>query len=274
MARHRNDGWVPQQHGAWAMLVVPYVLGAIGLIRAGGTGPREWALLPLLFVTWMTGYFAFNAASLWLKARPRRRPAFVRPLATYGAVTAAAGLATLALVPRLLWWAPVYGLLTGVTFVLIHRGDERSVSSGLLTTVAASLMAATVQAWTPAEATADHWGLAGVCAAYFFGTVLYVKTLIRERGKPAWVWASGGYHGALVVACAALAAAGGLPGAVDWGRGAWVVWAVFFLAMTARGFLVPVLGPLRGRAVTPRQAGIGEAVASTVIAVLALALWV
>lgn len=85
MARHRNDGWVPQQHGAWAMLVVPYLLGAIGLVRSGGTGPREWVVLPLLFVTWMIGYFAFNAATLWLKARPRRRPAFVRPILTYGA---------------------------------------------------------------------------------------------------------------------------------------------------------------------------------------------
>lgn len=222
MARHRNDGWVPQQHGAWAMLVVPYLLGAIGLVRSGGTGPREWVVLPLLFVTWMIGYFTFNAATLWLKARPRRRPAFVRPILTYGAVTAVAGLAVLALAPRLLWWAPVYGLLTGVTFLLVHRGDERSVPSGLLTTAAASLMAATTQAWTPAEATADHWALAGVCGTYFFGTVLYVKTLIRERGKPAWVWVSGAYHLALVAACAALAAAGGLPGAADWGRGAWV----------------------------------------------------
>lgn len=259
----RNDGWVPQQHGAWAMLVVPYLLGAVAAVRSGLDGPRDVAVLLLLFVTWFAGYFTFNAGSLWLKSRqPRRRRQFVRPLATYSTVTAVAGLATLALAPRLLWWVPIYLLVTGVTLVLVQRGDERSVSSGLLTTVAASLMAATVQARTPAEATADDWSLVAVCAAYFFGTVLYVKTLIRERGKPRWVWISGGYHLAVVVACLVLAAAGR--------GGVWLVWAVFFSAVAARAVLVPVLGPLRGRRVTPRQAGIGEAVASVVLVVVAL----
>ena len=271
--RRRSPGWVPNQHGAWAMLVVPYTLGAIGLLRTSASGPREWAVLLLLFATWFLGYFAFHAASLWPKARPRRRPTFVRPLTTYAAITAVTGLATLALAPRLLWWAPVYGVLTGLTMLLVRGGDERSVSSGLLTTGAAGLMAATAQAWTPAEATADHWALAAVCGTYFFGTVLYVKTLIRERGKPVWVWISGAYHLALVAACVVLAAAGGLPGAADWGRGAWVVWAVFFLIVAARAVLVPVLGPLAGRTVTPMQAGIGESVASAVLAAIVLVLW-
>lgn len=288
----RNDGWVPQQHGAWAMLVVPYLLGTVAAVRSGLDGPRDVAVLLLLFVTWFAGYFTFNAESLWLKSRQPRRRHFVRPLATYSTVTAVAGLATLALAPRLLWWAPIYLLVTGVTLALVRRGDERSVSSGLLTTVAASLMAATVQARTPAVATADAWSLVAVCAAYFFGTVLYVKTLIRERGKPRWVWISGGYHVAVVVACLVLAAAGGSAGltgggdglagggltgtgaAAGWGGGAWLVWAVFFAAVAARAVLVPVLGPLRGRRVTPKKAGIGEAVASVVLVAVALLLGV
>lgn len=48
---------------------------------------------------------------------------------------------------------------------------------------------------------------------------------------------------------------------------------MFFLVIAARAVLVPVLGPLAGRTVTPKQAGIGEAVASTVLGLLTLALW-
>ena len=74
--KRKNTGWVPDQHGAWVMVTVPLLLG-VGL-----AGP-SWIHLPLA-VAWMTGYFAFFALGLWVKARGPRKAAFRRPLATYG----------------------------------------------------------------------------------------------------------------------------------------------------------------------------------------------
>ena len=59
--KRKNTGWVPDQHGAWVMVTVPLLLG-VGL-----AGP-SWIHLPLA-VAWMTGYFAFFALGLWVKAR-------------------------------------------------------------------------------------------------------------------------------------------------------------------------------------------------------------
>src|SRR5690606_29814185 len=74
----RPPGWVPNQHGAWAMLVLPV---AVGALRAG---PR-WDHLHLL-VAWLVAYLAFFAAGTWLRSRRRAR---YRPaLVTYAAAAA------------------------------------------------------------------------------------------------------------------------------------------------------------------------------------------
>ena len=269
-ARHRNDGWVPQQHGAWAMLVVPILVGGIWRIRDGGMDLRDWLLLPALAVAWILGYFAFNAATLWLKARPARRAGFTRPLLVYSSVAGSAALLAVILQPRLLTWAPVYAALTAGTCWLVTRGRERAVLSGLLTIAAASAMATTMRSAVPFDADIGQWEPALVCFVYFFGTVLYVKTLIRERGKPGWVAVSTGYHACAAATAVVLAGTGGIGG--RWTGADWAVWAVFAAALTIRAAGVPLLGPMRGRTVTPKQAGIGEAVLSTVLAVLLLAL--
>ena len=82
--RKRNPGWVPNQHGAWAMLVVPFAMGAFLRVRDG----EPWFFLVPLFACWMLGYFAFNAASGWLKAPAKRRHQWVKPLGVYGALSA------------------------------------------------------------------------------------------------------------------------------------------------------------------------------------------
>lgn len=247
--RHAG-GWVPNQHGAWAMLIAPFWLGAI--LRAQEVGWAWWTIP--LFVAWLVGYLAFAAGSLWLKSR--RKPRYLKPLGVYAGVAGAAGLLALGLAgPALAGWAIAYVPLTGVTIWLVAHRQERSTLSGLLTILAAALMAVTVRYPNPLQALgalaagpAPGWWLGGICFAYFFGTVPYVKTLIRERGHLAWVVGSVGFHAA-ATALAAVAAA--------FGQIAWT-WTGFFALTTLRALLVPVLGPLSGRTVTPKAAGFGE----------------
>ena len=104
--KRKNTGWVPDQHGAWVMVTVPLLLG-VGL-----AGP-SWIHLPLA-VAWMTGYFAFFALGLWVKARGPRKAAFRRPLATYGGVSAAASIIVVAMHPAVVLWGVVFAPLVGV----------------------------------------------------------------------------------------------------------------------------------------------------------------
>lgn len=254
-AMARTTGWVPNQHGAWAMLVVPFAAGVILRARDAVLAVH---LIPL-FAFWMLGYFAFHAASQWLKAPPKRRPAFARPAVVYAAASAGLGVATLwlggwGMAAWVVWYLP---LLLPALWLAAQR-HERATIGGALTTAAASLMLLVARYDTPAALAADPGErtpllTAALVFAYFFGTVLYVKTNIRERGNPTFLAASIAWHVVLACACLALAALVGWP----W----W--WVAFFAATAVRAVLVPRRRP----APTARQIGLLEVALSTLLVI-------
>ncbi len=237
------------------MLVLP---PAVGAIASGITWPHL-----LLLAVWIVGYLGFFAAGLWLKSR--RRPRYWPPVRAYGIATVVLGVALLAVHPTLAWWAPVFAPLLAASLWFSARRADRSLANDAVTVLAASLM--TVVAWGlgtaggatasgPFErlpgATSPHaWLLAAVLLAYFAGTVLYVKTMIRERGNRRMWWASVGYHVAVVVAV--------VPVSLPLGA--------LFALLAIRAAIVPRRWP----SLSPKAVGLGEVVASVALGVLALA---
>jgi hypothetical protein len=242
---------VPDQHGAWAMLLLPF---AAGVWLAG----PAWAHLPL-FGLWFVGYLAFYALGRWL--RSRRRPAANRPLLVYGLATLPFALATLVVAPRLLRWAPAYAPLLAVSVWLTVRGRERSLANDTATVVAATLMAAVAYDAGDGGDWPRLWLVAGVLLAYFLGTVLYVKTMIRERGRRGYIAASVGYH---------LAATAGAVGLAVVDRSSWWLPAVW-LALVGRVVAGPWANARRDRPLRPVVVGVGEIVASLVVTGVTLA---
>lgn len=261
----RNQGWIPQQHGAWAMLAVPAVLGIAARLRTGAAG---WDLVALPLV-WFLGYFAFWATSLMIKAAPRRRHQFRAPALTYTALAAVAGVAVLLIDGvGVAWWLLPYAPLLLGTLLLVWQRQERSLASGALSTAAASLFAMVlyrphaddvVEGWVAGDIIALRW-LVIVCFLYFLGTVFAVKTMIRERSSLPWFVASLGYH----AACVGVAALGYGIGRLPW------AWIAFFAATFARALALPLVGPRRGRSVRPAVLGAIEVVFSVALVVLAL----
>lgn len=247
--RRRSPGWVPDQHGAWAMLAVPLLVGVV-------LGGPTWTHLPLA-VTWFAGYFAFFAAGLWFKSRFKAK--YVPPLRTYALIAGVIGVVTLVLLPRLIWWAPVFAPLLAVSLWSSYQRKERGLRNDFVTVVAACLMVAVAaSAGSGASPGPLIWCAAAVLFAYFFGTVLYVKTMIRERGSRAYLLASVGYHLATSL----------LPFALYLTVPAWRVQVgalgsamltAFFGALAVRAVWVP------RTSVTPKQIGVGEIVASAVL---------
>ncbi|MGL5406798.1 MAG: YwiC-like family protein [Propionibacteriaceae bacterium] len=252
----KNSGWVPQQHGAWAMLITPMLLGVI--LRLSTTkswhirSESSWYLIPLC-ATMFLGYFAFNAAALWLKAAAKRRHIYVRPTVTWAIITAICGILTIILagVP-IIGWALVFLPLTAIALFLVKQGKERSLTSGAVTVIAASLFLLPCVCPEPTRFFSDalpsdsYRALASVllCCSYFIGTIFSVKTLIRERRSNSWWTASVGYHiiitlVTLVICC--------------FGKLAWV-WPIFFAATTVRAWLLPWLNR-RGRQFKPSHIG-------------------
>lgn len=184
-ARRRRRQWVPPQHGAWAMLIVPYLAG---LIAVG----FQWPHLPLL-VAWLAAYPLSYFALLAVKTRRYER--FRTQLLVFGAATLAAGGVTVAARPQVLSYAPLFAVVLVVNGVFAARRDDRALVNGLVSVVGAMLIlpvVATVAGRPPAEV-ADALV---VSLLYFAGTVFFVKTCIRERDNRALLRASVVFHAA------------------------------------------------------------------------------
>ncbi|MBQ0984942.1 YwiC-like family protein [Streptomyces sp. F63] len=182
---------MPPQHGAWAMLLLPYLAG---LLTAG----YAWPDLPLL-VAWIAGYLLSYFALLAVKTR---RPARYRDqLLAYGLTALAAGAVVLAARPQLVFYAPVFALALGVNGFFASRHDDRALVNGLVSAAAATLIlpvVVSVAGGSPWEA----GGTFTVVLLYLAGTVLFVKSCIRERGNRAMYSASAAFH-AIALAVAA-----------------------------------------------------------------------
>ncbi|SFK29656.1 YwiC-like protein [Cellulomonas sp. KH9] len=218
------------------MLVVPPVVGGV-------LGGWSWRHV-LLLVAWLVGYLAYHAAGLWL--RSGRRPRYRGPVVTYGAVGLVLLAALLAVAPRLLVWAPAFLPLLVVSLVASVRRADRSWWNDTVTVLAAALLtpvAAGLGTGDPAPRTV--WTATAVLAAYFLGTVPYVKSLIRERDDPRVRRASVAYHLVVAAVGAVVHPLLGCVGAL--------------LALRAR------LVPHRWPQVRPAVIGAGEVVATLVV---------
>jgi hypothetical protein len=233
------------------MLVLPVVVGAL---RAGPT----WRHL-LLGVAWLAAYLAFFATGLWL--RSGRKARYWPPVRAYSLVTAALGLGLVASRPALVTWGVVYAPLLAVSLWHSIRRADRSLVNDAVTMVAASVTVAVAaglgsgapDAWTwlPGATDGATWAVAGLVLAYFFGTALYVKTMIRDRGDRRRYVESVGYHTLICVPAFG-----------------WHPWAsTLFLALAVRAAVVP----RRWRHATPRTVGLGEVVASVALTLVLVA---
>lgn len=194
--------WVPNQHGAWAMLISPAALGLIaGLVAWVRTDGSPLALLVFLavLVAWFFGYFAFFAFGLAVKARnPQRRSRYLKPVYVYGAVSLAGIAVALLLQPQLLWWALPFAPLVVLAVGETLRGRGRSTLSGVSTTVASALLYPALVGVGSGSGT-DSVGVAAwagmiFLAVYFSGTIPFVKSMIRERNNPRYLTGSICYH--------------------------------------------------------------------------------
>jgi hypothetical protein len=236
--RKKARQFIPPQHGAWAMLLVPWLAGVL-------TAGYHWAHLPLLGA-WLAGYlFSYYA----LQAVKSRRLSRFRPqLLLYGPVTAALGLLVVLVRPQTLVYAPAYLLLLALNTWYARRRRERALLNDLTSVVQSCLM--TFVATTVAQA-----GIGPVVPAfiaillYFTGTVLYVKTMIRERGNTSYYRASVAYH-VLALGAAALLS---------------IPVAAVFVFLSVRAAVLP-----RYR-LTPKHVGIIEIVAATLVLSTAVA---
>jgi hypothetical protein len=181
--RIRLDLKLPKEHGAWAMLYVPFLIGAL----SGSGSIVTMAPLLLLFLSVTFIFVARESILEWLRARGRGKPsrrALTRLLIYLGS----GGLfgAPLLVVYDRLWLAPMAGLI--VLLVAFNtwkavRGEDRTVIGEAVAILGLTLTApaayyVTVGTWDPRALLL--WML---CSFYFASSVFYVKLRVHSLNR-------------------------------------------------------------------------------------------
>lgn len=236
-AGHRRR-FLPPQHGAWAMLAVPY---CAGLLVAG----YRWADAALAGA-WLAGYLL--SYYLFQSVKSRRPGRYRAQLALYAVMAAPLAVLVVVARPQVLWYAPGYAALLAVNAWYAARRRERALLNDVVSVLQSCLIVLVV-ATIAGTVTAAAFDAFLLCLAYFLGTVFYVKTMIRERGNPRYRRRSAGYH---VVALGVATTTG--------------LWAgALFAWLLARAVLLP------GRGLAPKRVGLIEmANCAALLAIVAL----
>lgn len=241
-----RPAWIPRQHGAWAMLLLPVLLGV------AASRPSPWHVA--LGGAALSAYLASASLQAW--SRARRPRAYRAPILAYGAAFAVLGTLLAAAFPMLLLALVVMVPTAVIVFEGARPGTRRDLANSLLQVVQALVL-------VPASAYVSGSFEPGpvvaytlVAAGYLFGTVLVVRSVLRERGNESFAAASVGFHIALVVAAAIT---------IPW------AYAALGAGLTARAAALPVVQRRRAsgpRPLRPVQVGIVEIVASTAVVVV------
>jgi YwiC-like protein len=226
-SRRRHDRVVPDQHGAWAFLALPL---ALAMARTGW-----FALLPAVALAWVAAYPLSWAATGRLTARRPER--FDHALMTWAPIALLAGLPLLVARPWLVWVMLGYAGLWLVSLSLARVRRERSLANDLVLVAECTLMipvtvgiGAVAPGWSPPYGALDAQLVLPVvaCLVALTGSVLHVKSLIRERRNARFALASRAFAVAAVFVVALAAAS------TD--RSLWVV--LPFAGLAARTWLV------------------------------------
>ncbi|KAB7789332.1 YwiC-like protein [Bifidobacterium cebidarum] len=154
-----------------------------------------------LLICWALCYCVEFTAARWLKSRCAKR--YRPPVIGYCAALAAVGLPFLVMHIDVLVWAPLYMVLAAVAFIGAWFRRERSLWANAVSVIAASCTATITLHYGANSPSIPQVSLPGLVltlcfVATQFGSVLFVKTMIRERGSRPYVIASWVWHIALL----------------------------------------------------------------------------
>jgi hypothetical protein len=233
---------IPKEHGAWAMLYVPYVVGALS------AGAAALAHVPelLLLLAAVTALFLGRESLLaWLRRRDRGQESGAAARATRWQLGGAGACAAALLATRPPW--PVLplgilgGLVLGIHVVQMRRREARTVLGEILAIVGLTLAAPAAFLVGLDTESARALVLWVLCALFFASSVLHVKSRVlsvqprRAAERRTMRRASAAYHVLLLAALGALAGLGRLHS----------FYAVAFLPVVARALVALAASPGR-----------------------------
>jgi YwiC-like protein len=174
---------LPKEHGAWAMLYVPFLLGTLA-------GSRHTLTLPAIFLLLSSVTFLFIARQSlldWLVARNRGKsePTAFRMMCIYTGLSGVFG-GVLVFSYQLTWLVAIASLsvvlLVFNSWQVVRRKD-RTVGTETIAIIGLTATAPTAYYVCRGEWASEGWVLWALCALYFASSVFYVKLRVLSLSR-------------------------------------------------------------------------------------------
>ncbi|MFF2446190.1 YwiC-like family protein [Neobacillus sp. NPDC058068] len=224
--------FLPKQHGAWAMLIIPFWLGVIN-------GGFLWQHIPF-FIGWLFLYLATYPMLLLFK---KKKISFYTKWTLIYMVPALLLLA----IPLVVRPSIVYFGLLMMPFFMINayytsKNQDRAFMNDISAIFAFSIAGLASSYLSQGEVTVTAIIFTFITSVLFFiGCTFYVKSMIREKKNTKFKWVSWAYHFLLVLVLII--------------GGFWIV-ALAYIPSLLRAIL------FYGKKLSPKQIGIYEIINS------------
>lgn len=182
--------FVPKQHGAWAMLIVPFWLGV-------AASSFQWEHIPF-FIGWVLLYLATYPFLMFTKGKDREF--YLKWTIIYGSIAIILLIIPLISRPSII----LFGLAC-IPFFIINiffsmKKNDRALLNDLSAIVIFSVATLASSYLPNGEITFDAILVFISSFLFFVGTTFYVKTMIREKKNVKYKWVSWIYHVAVPAA--------------------------------------------------------------------------
>ena len=180
---------IPKQHGAWAMLVIPFLLSVL-------LGKPTIYHIPL-FLAWFFIYLATYPFLMYI--RQRRRKEFLHAAIVYSITAFVFGMISLLYEWRILLFAVLMIPLFIVNMYYARQKNERALLNDICAIIVFCIGGLISYYFSMKQIDKTAVFLALISFFYFLGSTFYVKTMIREKNNPKYRLISWGYHIVLTV---------------------------------------------------------------------------
>lgn len=182
---------LPTEHGAWAWLIIPFIVGAVVAGKLGPFGEKAALSLFLTFIGGLCAFLMRQPATVWLRARQGKARRADKPLAA-GWTLGFAGLAGLCLLGLLalgrmllLWLLVPLGAILGLYLAaaLKGRAERRALWMELAGAVGLALMAPAAFIAATGRLDPAIWSLWVIMAMQNALSVFYVRLRLADTHR-------------------------------------------------------------------------------------------
>lgn len=181
----------PNQHGVWSMIVLPIAFG----IAVGGFS----FLHLLLYLGVLAVYFMSDQVFFYLKKR-KKQNGYLYTAGVFFIVVLISFIPIVFLRPETFYIFLLMLPLSLVNAYFAKKKNERAFTNDLIAVIIFCLFGIISTLLNQSLADVNKWFTVFIISfLYFFGTILYVKTMIREKKSQKYKWSSWLYHAFIVL---------------------------------------------------------------------------